>query len=183
MRFPMKIHRKSYARDIDEESNGTVGTVTDGTVRFFINFQMAAPLQIAKENHKHVIFQLCLLFCIYLLRAYNLLFHFGTKKNVRGNVNNVSSYDTDLPPGSVHLMHLRLAGTVFCPMAAGKRKSVAFQMSGSDCERCALTCSHSSTTRRVCVFLQLWVDTFNGTFLYLNNTAMSLNVCCTAWWL
>ena len=35
---------------IDGESNGTVGTVTNGTVRFFMNFQMTAPLQVAKEN-------------------------------------------------------------------------------------------------------------------------------------
>ena len=43
-------------------------TVTDGTVRFFINFQMAAPLQVPKENKKHVIFQLFLLFYIYLFQ-------------------------------------------------------------------------------------------------------------------
>ena len=32
--------------------------VTVDTVRFFINFQMAAPLQIVKENNEHVISQL-----------------------------------------------------------------------------------------------------------------------------
>ena len=30
--------------------------VTDGTVRFFVNFQMAAPLPIAKENNEHMLF-------------------------------------------------------------------------------------------------------------------------------
>ena len=43
-------------------------TVTDGTVRFFINFQIAVPLQAAKENNEHVIFQLFLLFYIYLFQ-------------------------------------------------------------------------------------------------------------------
>ena len=42
--------------------------VTDGTVRFFINLQMAAPLQIAKEKNEHVIFQLFLLFYCYFFR-------------------------------------------------------------------------------------------------------------------
>ena len=50
---------------VDEESNITVSTITDGTVRFFINFQVAAPGQVAKENNEYVIFQPFLLFYIY----------------------------------------------------------------------------------------------------------------------